>query len=581
MVMLCLSYIIAIVDPLQKIIENQVTMRPGSFLYNLWEKPPLDVLMKVYLFNITNGDAFINGVDKKLKVVEIGPYVYQEFLENRNATFNDNGTISFVPVRHSVFMPELSVGDPTKDIIYAANLPLLGLSAAASKISSFASLAISALVTTTNSRPILNLTVHDFLWGYEDNLVRFANNIVPDFITFERFGLMDRLFDEGHNVVTLNLPESVANLKRQKEKQLKEQENINKHINEPIEELPISLALTNIDVEYEDDYVQEDENMFNGIASMSHQTALIKPTDAEPIRDFSIDNWNGSPGLKNWGYNEDNPEGNNRCNTLRGSYDGTLFPKNLSKTETFKIFRKAFCRTIGLHYSHSGKQYGIEAYWFSLPENAFDDHLDDPETQCYCGNDKICMKRGLGNITPCYYNIPVSVSLPHFYSADPTLLHEVEGLNPVKEKHESIVIMQPKLGVPIKMNSRIQLNLMTGETQFNSDVKPFDNLALPVFWMELTIEKLTFRLIFILKMAFNILPVVQNAIICLLIFTGFLCLAGALANFFYFDISSEQSDVNFDPRKSIRYTAVFPYIKMEIAKFEDRGCEAIQKMETV
>jgi CD36 family len=40
-------------------------------------------------------------------------------------------------------------------------------------------------------------------------------------------------------------------------------------------------------------------------------------------------------------------------------------------------------------------------------------------------------------------DIPASVSLPHFYNSDPSLVHEVEGINPVKEKHETIIIMQP------------------------------------------------------------------------------------------------------------------------------------------
>jgi hypothetical protein len=33
--------------------------------------------MKVFIFNITNAEDFLKGVDKKLKVSEIGPYVYQ------------------------------------------------------------------------------------------------------------------------------------------------------------------------------------------------------------------------------------------------------------------------------------------------------------------------------------------------------------------------------------------------------------------------------------------------------------------------------------------------------------------------
>lgn len=72
--------------------------------------------------------------------------------------------------------------------------------------------------------------------------------------------------------------------------------------------------------------------------------------------------------------------------------------------EKFKVYRKAFCRTLPIHYSHSGKQYGIDAYWFRLADNAFDDTLEDIDTACYCSKDKTCMKRGLGNITPCYYS---------------------------------------------------------------------------------------------------------------------------------------------------------------------------------
>lgn len=148
-----------------------------------------------------------------------------------------------------------------------------------------------------------------------------------------------------------------------------------------------------------------------------------------------------------------------------------MFPKNISKTEKFKVFRKAFCRTLPIEYSHSGTEYGVNAYWFKLADNAFDDTLEDPDTMCYCSKDKTCMKRGLGNITPCYYSkisndvfgiiinivvdvldIPVSVSLPHFYNSDPSLLDEVEGINPVKEKHETIIIMQPVSSVQCLMN---------------------------------------------------------------------------------------------------------------------------------
>lgn len=46
-------------------------------IYQLWAKPPVDLYVRVYLFNVTNSEAFISGVDKTLNVQEVGPYVYK------------------------------------------------------------------------------------------------------------------------------------------------------------------------------------------------------------------------------------------------------------------------------------------------------------------------------------------------------------------------------------------------------------------------------------------------------------------------------------------------------------------------
>lgn len=98
------------------------------------------------------------------------------------------------------------------------------------------------------------------------------------------------------------------------------------------------------------------------------------------------------------------PSTNTPCNTIRGAYDGTLFPRSVTKNEKFKAYRVAFCRTLPIQYSHSGKQYGLNANWYKLADNAFDDSLEDPESSCYCAREQKCLKRGLGDITPCYYS---------------------------------------------------------------------------------------------------------------------------------------------------------------------------------
>lgn len=127
------------------------------------------------------------------------------------------------------------------------------------------------------------------------------------------------------------------------------------------------------------------------------------------------------------------------------------------------MYRKAFCRTLPIAFEREGEHDGIKAYWFAIQENAFESSLDDPSTSCYCRNGK-CLPKGLGDISPCWYSkylgcllcqfqlfivvflradIPFAVSLPHFYKGDPALVEAVDGLNPTKEKHDAVIIMQP------------------------------------------------------------------------------------------------------------------------------------------
>lgn len=158
------------------------------------------------MFNVTNLEAFTRGLDAKLKVTEVGPYVYQEILENHNVTFNANNTVTYTPRRVVKFIRKKSIGDPKVDKIVAPNIPYMGVTSAASSFSTFAALAVSTLTRKLNSKPMLEMSVHEYLWGYEDNLVYLASKIVPSVINFQKFGLLERMFDEGHNIVTMQLP---------------------------------------------------------------------------------------------------------------------------------------------------------------------------------------------------------------------------------------------------------------------------------------------------------------------------------------------------------------------------------------
>ena len=70
----------------------------------LWMSPPLVPKLQVYLFNVTNSEAFLAG-EQKLKVQEIGPYTYsapqvkkvQEWSQDQNVmTFQSKTTYSYL-----------------------------------------------------------------------------------------------------------------------------------------------------------------------------------------------------------------------------------------------------------------------------------------------------------------------------------------------------------------------------------------------------------------------------------------------------------------------------------------------------
>lgn len=452
-----MAYAIYVINPVFRILEHKLQLAPNSLIFDLWKKPPMDVFLKVYIFNITNTEEFLQG-GVRLKVEEIGPYVYQEILENQNCTWHEDHTVSYVPKRTIVFRPELSVGDPNEDLVQVPNIPMLGISSALHDKGFFVNVPWTSLVNMLNSKAILNITVHDYLWGYEDPLVRLASGIVPKFINFRKFGLLDRMYDEGENTVFMN--------------------------------------------------VAKNENM----------------TD-ENGRYLSIMSFGGSSGLHQWGFrdsenNETYPE-NTICNNIKGATEGELFPTHLDKHATFRVYRKAFCRAIPIVFQEKViVDEGFEGYLYSMPDDFLDPPELNPDNACYCQYMKKCLKKGLSDMTPCYYNIPAAMSLPHYLNADPSLLEEVEGLNPDPEKHKARIILQPTVGIPIKVNSRIQINLVMQNTTYNSKIKAFNGKTVPLFWSDLYIPAPAGNVLFLLKLVLQVLPIGQTVLIWFLAIAG-------------------------------------------------------------
>ncbi|KAH0951798.1 hypothetical protein HN011_007991 [Eciton burchellii] len=447
-----LSYVIYVIDPVNMAVKYNLQMAPHSMLFSIWKKLPVDVYLYVYIFNITNPEEFLSGKEK-LKVKEVGPYVYQELLEHNNITFNDNGTMTYFPNRSIIYVPEMSKNDPKKDMVRVPNVPILGISSSLNDAGFLINYPFSRLVNMMSAKPILNISVYDYLWGYEDSLVKLASGVIPNFINFQKFGLLDRMYDQGENIVTVNL--------------------------------------------------QKNDNM----------------TD-EKGRYLSIDKYNGSPGLQQWGYVEvegnKTEEGNTICNMIQGATEGIVYPSYLNKQAVFRVFRKAFCRALPIRFRKEVLYDGIPGYFYSLTDDFADPPDQNPDNKCYCYKSGNCLKKGLINVTPCYYNIPAAVSLPHFLDADPSLLEDVDGLQPIRKKHESFAILQQTFGVPLSIRSRMQTNLVMQHLRYNPNMMAFNGLTVPLFWFDLHTKSFPTYLSIILKLSLKILPVVQTVLIYLL-----------------------------------------------------------------
>lgn len=442
---------IYVFDPTTMIVEYNLQMVPNTLLFSIWRQPPLKMYLKVYVFNITNPIEFLNG-EENIKFEEIGPYVYQEILVHENITFNDNNTMSYIPRRTIVYIPEMSIGDPAETVINVVNIPYLGVTSALSDAGFMVNYPIAQLANFLKTKPILNITVYDYLWGFEDPLVKLASGIVPNFINFQKFGLLDRMYDDGENIVTVNLQKK-------------------------------------------DDMLEEEG------------------------RYLSIDKYNGSPGMAHWGYidteGNETREENTICNRLRGATEGVIYPSHMDKRAKFRIYRKAFCRPLPVTFrKETWTENGVPGYMYTLADDFADPGDQNPDNECFCRK-KTCLKKGLVDLTPCYYNIPAAESFPHFLDADPSLLENIEGLKPDKEKHGSYCILQQTVGMPVEFHSRLQTNLIMRRSRYNSKLTPFNDLTLPLFWFESYMVMPNY-LVILLKLGLRILPIAQAVLMYLL-----------------------------------------------------------------
>lgn len=102
--MILVAAILAAVFPqlITIVLNREIMLQDGGRTYKWWKQPPVIPQMRVYIYNVTNADEFLNNGEKPA-LHELGPYTYFETWEKVNLKFNPNGTITYNVKKNFVF----------------------------------------------------------------------------------------------------------------------------------------------------------------------------------------------------------------------------------------------------------------------------------------------------------------------------------------------------------------------------------------------------------------------------------------------------------------------------------------------
>uniref|UniRef100_A0A8C9LF42 Platelet glycoprotein 4 n=1 Tax=Pavo cristatus TaxID=9049 RepID=A0A8C9LF42_PAVCR len=148
-------------------------------------------------------------------------------------------------------------------------------------------------------------------------------------------------------------------------------------------------------------------------------------------------------------------------------------------------FTCRFCVSIYGVYQTSKIVKGIPLYRFTVPREAFASPIDVGDNYCFCTDEVIsqnCTLAGVLDISSCKAGRPVYISLPHFLHASESILHDVEGLSPNEEEHETFLDVEPCLAT-LPVARRLQLENLRGSFPPNEVFAylPFTDVFIALF----------------------------------------------------------------------------------------------------
>lgn len=180
------------------IMTDLLEMRSFSPMYPLWANPPHLITFSVNIFEAVNHEEFLSSDDPnvKLELKDIGAVAYREHIQHVNVTHHDNGTMSYTTVRHVEFLEDHNEPGILNRTIIVPNFGLLGALSYLHELSFFTKLAFNVMLNSADEPIFLNMTVYDFLWNYNSDVITLANKVLPMLVPVKNLGILQQVRDE-------------------------------------------------------------------------------------------------------------------------------------------------------------------------------------------------------------------------------------------------------------------------------------------------------------------------------------------------------------------------------------------------
>ena len=157
---------------IKKEIKEQIHLTKGSSTFDTWKEPPVPIYFQIWVFDLMNPIEVVqNGA--KPALMQKGPYTFREHRKKENISWNnDLGTITYREIRSFTFDRDKSAG-PQSDTFTTVNLPMITVvELLRQEFNWIKELVEIILMLCQDQELFLTLSIHDILWGYEDNLLK-------------------------------------------------------------------------------------------------------------------------------------------------------------------------------------------------------------------------------------------------------------------------------------------------------------------------------------------------------------------------------------------------------------------------